>query len=38
MEDVELAKCLQSRKMFHQDSKDFEEKQVFHHYDKADDN
>ena len=38
MEDVELAKCLQSRNIYPKDSKDFEGKQVFHHYEKADDN
>ena len=38
MKDIQLAKCLQSRNLFHQDSKDFEGKQVFHYYEKADHN
>ena len=37
-EDVELAKCLQSRNIFPKDSTDFEGKQVFYNLERVDDN
>ena len=37
-EDVELAKCLQSRNIFPEDSQDFEGKQVFYNLERVDDN